>query len=59
MASCKCQAASNTNDIHTLVNGVVGVMHKRLDFDRGLVMLADRERTRLTYTAGFGYRAHR
>ena len=30
-------------------------MEKHLDFDRGIVMLANRKKTRLTYFAGYGY----
>jgi PAS domain S-box-containing protein len=30
-------------------------MEKRLDFDRGIIMLANEEGTRLVYTAGYGY----
>jgi PAS domain S-box-containing protein/putative nucleotidyltransferase with HDIG domain len=29
---------------------------KHLDFDRGMIMLANKEKTRLVYTAGYGYK---
>jgi PAS domain S-box-containing protein len=30
-------------------------LEKRLDFDRGMIMLANKERNRLIYTVGYGY----
>ena len=49
------QATSTILDIDKIVNAVVGAMEKRLDFDRGLVMLAQKGKTRLAYTRGYGY----
>jgi hypothetical protein len=49
------QATSTVLDIDKLFSSVVNVMEKRLDFDRGMIMLADKERTKLLYTAGYGY----
>jgi PAS domain S-box-containing protein len=49
------QATSKLLDIEQLIKTVAGVMEKRLDFDRGMVMLANRDKTRLTYSAGYGY----
>ena len=49
------QASSTILDIDELVRTVVGVMEKRLDFDRGLIMLTNKDRSRLRYAAGYGY----
>jgi len=42
----------NTND---LLKAVINIMEMRIDFDRGMIMLANRNKTRLNYTAGYGY----
>ena len=42
-------------DINQLLAFIVEALEKRLDFDRGMIMLANRERTRLVYTIGYGY----
>ena len=31
-------------------------MEKHLDFDRGMIMLSNRAKTRLIYSAGYGYK---
>ena len=49
------QATSRILDIERLVKTVVGIMEKRLDFDRGMIMLADIPRTFLSYSAGYGH----
>jgi PAS domain S-box-containing protein len=49
------QATSTILNIDRLMSTVVGVMERRLDFDRGMIMLANEEKTRLLYTAGYGY----
>jgi PAS domain S-box-containing protein len=49
------QAISTVLDIDKLIRTVVSVMHRRLDFDRGMVMIANRERTRLIYRDGYGH----
>ncbi len=49
------QAASNILDIDNLLKFTMETVGKRLDFDRGLIMLANRERTRLVYRVGYGY----
>jgi PAS domain S-box-containing protein len=38
-----------------LLKLVMDAMEKRLDFDRGMILLANRERNRLVYAAGYGY----
>jgi PAS domain S-box-containing protein/putative nucleotidyltransferase with HDIG domain len=49
------QATSMILDINPLLDVIVEALEKRLDFDRGMIMLANSEKTCLIYTAGFGY----
>jgi PAS domain S-box-containing protein/putative nucleotidyltransferase with HDIG domain len=49
------QAASMILDINRLLVFIMEALEKRLDFDRGMIMLANRERTHLIYTIGYGY----
>ena len=49
------QATSMILDIDNLLNFIMEVLSKRLDFDRGMIMLVNKERTKLAYKAGFGY----
>jgi len=49
------KATSTILDIDKLLSNVVSVMEKRLDFDRGGIWLANREKTRLIYNVGYGY----
>ncbi len=49
------QAASNILDIDNLLKFTMDTVEKRLNFDRGLIMLANRDRTRLIYRVGYGY----
>ncbi|MBN2438012.1 MAG: PAS domain S-box protein [Deltaproteobacteria bacterium] len=49
------QATSMILDIDQLLAFIIEALEKRLDFDRGMIMLANRERTRLLYTIGYGY----
>ncbi|MCX5818963.1 MAG: PAS domain S-box protein [Deltaproteobacteria bacterium] len=49
------QATSIILDTNKLLTFIVEALEKRLDFDRGMIMLANREGTRLVYTIGFGY----
>ena len=48
------QAISTILDIDRLIRTVTTVMQKRLDFDRGMVMIANPEKTRLIYRDGYG-----
>ena len=50
-------ATSNILNINDLLDTVMNVMRNRLNFDRGLVMLANKEKTRLIFKAGYGYTA--
>ncbi|MBN2515107.1 MAG: PAS domain S-box protein [Deltaproteobacteria bacterium] len=49
------QAASSILDIDNLLKYIMEILEKRLDFDRGMIMLANKERNRLFYTVGYGY----
>jgi class 3 adenylate cyclase len=49
------QATAMFLDTQKLLSAVTEAMEKRLDFDRGGIWLANEERTRLTYTIGYGY----
>ena len=48
------QVASKILSIDDLIQNVVTLMEKRLDFDRGMIMLANKDKTRLQYSAGYG-----
>jgi len=48
------QVASKILAIDDLIGNVVSLMEKRLDFDRGMIMLANKDKTRLSYWAGYG-----
>ncbi|MGD9300556.1 MAG: ATP-binding protein, partial [Desulfobacterales bacterium] len=48
------QATSSILDIDRLLKTVAGVMEKRLDFDRGMIMLVDKKSATLRYAAGYG-----
>lgn len=49
------QALSNHTNTREILADVVHIMEKRLDYDRGLILLANKERTGLELQAGFGY----
>ncbi|MBW2311522.1 MAG: PAS domain S-box protein [Deltaproteobacteria bacterium] len=49
------QATSRVLDRDRLIRIVMNIIEKRLDFDRGMIMLANPEKTRLVYAAGFGF----
>jgi PAS domain S-box-containing protein len=51
------QAVSNILSIDLLLNYTMESIKKHLNFDRGLILLANRQRTRLIYGAGYGYNA--
>jgi len=46
---------SKQTDIHSILNSLVQVLQKRLDYDRGLLLLADKDKEELLLQAGFGY----
>ncbi len=41
--------------IDGILKDVAQILEKRLDYDRGMILLADQERTVLSFKAGFGY----
>ena len=49
------EAASSILDPQRLLNFITDALQKRLQFNRGMIMLADPERAKLVYTAGYGY----
>jgi HD-GYP domain-containing protein (c-di-GMP phosphodiesterase class II) len=51
------QAISKQTDVDAILRNVFHVLQKRLDYDRGMILLADKEKTRLVFSAGFGYTA--
>jgi len=48
-------AVSRYTRIEDILTNVIKVSEKRLDFDRGLILLANSDKTRLVFRAGFGY----
>ncbi len=48
-------AISKHTRIDDILANVIKVSEKRLDFDRGLILLANSDKTRLVFRAGFGY----
>ena len=48
-------ATSMILDVQKLLRSVMDSMEKRLDFDRGGIWLANKEKTRLVYNTGYGY----
>lgn len=49
------QAISRQNNIDDILASVVQVLETRLDYDRGLILLANQGRSKLSFRAGFGY----
>jgi len=49
------QATSSMLNTDQLLSHITDVLQRRLDFDRGTIMLADEERLRLIYAKGYGY----
>ena len=49
------QATSSILNITKLLETVVTIMEMHIDFDRGMIMLANSDKTSLSYTAGYGY----
>jgi hypothetical protein len=50
------QATSMILVVEKLLKFITESLSTKLDFDRGMIMLADKERKRLVYTVGYGYR---
>ncbi len=51
------QAISNVMEIEALLGHIMETLQKRLDFDRGAIMLSTPDKSRLVYTVGYGYSA--
>ena len=49
------QATSMILDIEGLLHFVMEALEKRLDFNRGMIMLANQDKSLLTFTTGYGY----
>jgi len=49
------QAISMILDIDGLLKYIMEALEKRLDFNRGMIMMADREKKRLAFSVGYGY----
>lgn len=49
------EAASSILDPNKLLTFIMTALQKRLQFSRGMIMFANQERTKLVYTAGYGY----
>jgi PAS domain S-box-containing protein len=49
------QAISMILDIDGLLKYIMEALEKRLDFNRGMIMMADRGKKRLTFSVGYGY----
>ena len=49
------QVTSSFLDIDDLIKSVMKSMETHMDFDRGMVMLANEEKTALNFKSGFGY----
>ncbi len=50
------QGTSSILDTKQLLDFIMETLEKRLAFDRGTIMLANEDKTRLTYAAGYGYK---
>jgi len=49
------QAISMHTELEDILSKVIQVAEKRMDFDRGLILLANKDKTRLIFRGGFGY----
>ncbi len=52
------EATSNILDPQQLLNFISESLQKRMQFKRGMIMLANKEKTQLIYTSGYGYTPH-
>ena len=49
------QASAMIQEVDKLLSFIMESLQKRLDFDRGMIMLANKQKDRLVFTVGFGY----
>jgi PAS domain S-box-containing protein len=52
------EATSSILDPQQLLNFISEALQKRMQFNRGMIMLANKEKTHLVYTSGYGYTPH-
>jgi putative nucleotidyltransferase with HDIG domain len=48
-------AISKHTDVDDILHSIIKILERRLDFDRGMILLANEDKTRLVFHAGFGY----
>ena len=48
------QAIGKKLDISAILENIMHALDQRLDYDRGMILLANAEKTKLTYASGFG-----
>ncbi|MGO9611594.1 MAG: HD domain-containing phosphohydrolase [Dissulfurispiraceae bacterium] len=48
-------ALSHQTELDGILTKIVQTLQKRLDYDRGMILLANDDKTRLAFRAGFGY----
>jgi response regulator RpfG family c-di-GMP phosphodiesterase len=48
-------ALTGKRNIESMLREVTQILEKRLDYDRGMILLADKEKKVLTFKTGFGY----
>lgn len=48
-------AISKYMDIDDILTSFIKILEKRLDYDRGMILLANEDKTSLNFRAGFGY----
>ncbi len=49
------QSIDSSSNVDGILTEVVQILQKRLDFDRGFILLATPDRTKLAFRAGYGY----
>ncbi len=49
------QAISMHTELEDILSKVIQIAEKRMDFDRGLILLANKDKTKLIFRGGFGY----
>jgi len=50
------EVLSKENELNGLLQQVLNILQNRLDYDRGLILLANSDKTRLVSKAGYGYK---
>jgi HD-GYP domain-containing protein (c-di-GMP phosphodiesterase class II)/Tfp pilus assembly protein PilZ len=49
------QSIDSASNIDGILTDVIKILQKRLDYDRGFILLATADRTKLAFRAGYGY----